>query len=233
MRRVPEKDRPWVITLSMLIVALCSATAGAQDFDADSVFYTPLSRPVPGAPKVKQPARIFYDTTLAHKLVGYYFDLNMGVLTGCNNCVAASTISATTTHGITLGRKLRLGAGIGVDTYYEWIVMPMYGLVNFDLLGTKNTHAVFIQGLYGGGPAWYKTTEFGSVPNEVKGGTMFSALMGYRIPYHDLRISIAGGFKQQSTSLAYESEGWMGPPVRTTIATELRRAVIAFTLTWK
>lgn len=214
----------------------------AQDFDADSIYYTPISRSVPAT--VDRNVGVFRDTTQGGRIVAYYFDIGMGMLTGCADCTNGRefTISMATTHGITVGRKTRIGAGVGVDTYLGWKAVPLFGSVSYDLAGTKNTHAIFVQGQYGWGYTWRDSLPYELAPNEVKGGIMFAALMGYRVKYHDLRIAISTGFKQQTAVSVYEMDTWIpnergemikGTPTRTTVETTLGRAALNLTFMWR
>ncbi|HTF21574.1 MAG TPA: hypothetical protein VK658_26025 [Chryseolinea sp.] len=226
---------------SMVSLSLCS-TAVAQSFDSDSIYYTPLGRPVKAT--VDGNVGIFRDTTQSGKCIAYYFDISMGMLTGCADCPNGRefTISMATTHGITWGRKTRIGGGVGVDTYLGWRAVPLFGSVSYDLAGTKNTHAVFVQAQYGWGFTWRETLPYEMAPADVKGGVMFAALIGYRVRYHDLRIGITTGFKQQSAWTHYETDTWLpnetgemvkGTPNRTTVETTLGRAVLNLTFSWR
>ena len=214
----------------------------AQNFDGDSIYYTPIAPPAPAT--VERKVSIFRDTSQRVQRVAYYFDIGMGMLTGCADCVNGRelTITMATTHGITWGRKTRIGGGIGIDTYLGWKAVPLFGSVSYDLVGTKNTHAVFVQGQYGWGFTWRDTLPYELAPTEVKGGAMFAALIGYRVKYHDLRIAMSTGYKQQTAFTVYETDTWLpnekgemvkGAPNRTTIETTLGRACLTLTFMWR
>lgn len=219
-----------------------SITLHAQNFEGDSIYYTPIDRSAPAT--VERNVRIFRDTTQGGRRIGYYFDLGMGMLTGCAECANGRefTITMATTHGITWGRKTRIGGGVGFDTYVGWKTVPLFGSVSYDLVGTKNTHAIFLQGQYGWGFTWRDTLPYEVPPADQKGGIMLAALIGYRIKYHDLRIAISTGFKQQRASSIYETDTWIptekgdmikGTPNRTTVETTMGRATMNLIFMWR
>ncbi|MGC3948763.1 MAG: hypothetical protein QM762_30390 [Chryseolinea sp.] len=232
------------------VIALFACTLGSAftgfgqnaNFEGDSIYYTPISKTPP--PTVDRNVGIFRDTTRHDRFAGYYFDVSIGTLGGCNDCFTGTelTFSTSTTHGVTLGKKTRAGIGIGFDTYFGWQTVPMFGSVSYDLAGTKNTHAVFIQGQYGWSFAWHETLQYELPSKDVQGGTMFGVFAGYRVRYHNLRISILAGFKQQLATTIYERETWIpsetgvmvpGTPSRTTIETTMGRAAFNLALSWK
>ena len=228
--------------LLCILLAPISIILNAQNFEGDSIYYTPISRLAPAT--VERNVSIFRDTTQGGKRLEYYFDLGMGMLTGCSDCPNGRefTITMATTHGIIWGRKTRIGGGVGVDTYLGWKAVPLFGSVSYDLAGTKNTHAIFVQGQYGWAFTWRDTLPFELTPTDQKGGVMLAALIGYRVKYHDLRIAISTGFKQQTAASVYETDTWImneagemvkGTPNRTTVETTMGRASLNLTFMWR
>jgi hypothetical protein len=47
----------------------------------------------------------------------YFFTINTGFLGG--ERMKSLTFSANTVHGVTVGNRLRIGTGIGIDSYYD------------------------------------------------------------------------------------------------------------------
>jgi hypothetical protein len=140
------------------------------------------------------------DSTSAPPRIRYYFNFTSGMMAG--EKARSITYSGTTTHGITIGPHLRIGAGIGIDSYDQWQAMPLYAQVSYDVLQRKNP--LFIQTSYGWSHAWmqrnpsyYNITEMG--------GRMFSAMLGYRIAEGNLRVYVAAGYKVQLTSVRYDT----------------------------
>jgi len=218
----------------------------AQDFESDSLYYTPIPRP--HVATVENNVRIFRDTTARNGVhPKYYFDVAIGMLAGCADCPGGSefTFTTSTTHGVVLGKKVRAGLGVGLDTYHGLKTMPMFLSAGYDIIGTRNTHAIFVQGQFGWCLAWFdsSTSSFlGLAPTEEKGGVMFAALAGYRIKYHNLRIAISTGFKHQSVQLIHDTPVWVpsddGGFVeertnRRTVDMDLGRAVVNLVFSWR
>lgn len=230
------------VLLAINVTFIFTASGQNPDFDSDSIYYTPIARTPPAT--VERNVSVFRDTTRKNDLVGYYFDVGMGMQVGCRDCATGTefTFATSTTHGITLGRKTRVGLGVGLNTYVGWRTLPMFGSVSYDLAGTKNTHALFVQGHYGWSFAWRETLPYEVPPKEVQGGVMWAALVGYRVRYHNLRISISTGFRQQIVSSMFETETWIpsetgmmarGTPSRTTVQTTMGRGVLNLAFSWK
>ncbi|MEJ7646825.1 MAG: hypothetical protein WKF87_19670 [Chryseolinea sp.] len=214
----------------------------AQDFDADSIRYTPISKPK--TETAKRSPRVFKDTIEHQKFISYYFNINVGALAGCDNCASPNTITFTTStvHGITIGKKFRVGAGIGLDAYDGWQTIPFFGQLGYDVLGTRNTNALFLDAQYGWAHAWdnRRPEEFSLI--DVNGGAMLGGQIGYRIKYRDVRIGLVLGMKRQVVSSYYEYPTfytnplgiWVaGSPSKITIEREMRRVLIALQIGWK
>ena len=225
----------------LLTILITTIKTLAQDFDGDSIYYTPIPTHTE-----KQGAHksVFHDSIMNDQRFAYFFNLQVGTLIGCNNCSAGKeiTFTSSTTHGIAIGKKLRAGAGIGLDSYYSWNTMPMFGSVNWDLIGTKNTNAVFVQFNYGWAEGWRNKSlqDYGLV--NVKGGRMSNILVGYRVKYHDIKVSLSVGAKFQRVHVNYEYptyyyrfDGTMvqGSANTTSIQQDMSRLMFAMTVGWK
>lgn len=212
----------------------------AQEFDADSVYYSPISKSK-SKPKSK-PLPIFRDTVPAGKYIGYFFNMNMGPLIGCDDCISKDVMfSFSTIHGVTVGRKLRTGIGAGFDSYTTWNTIPLFGNVSFDIAGTKNTHALFIQVQYGWAHAWHQKLESEWGLAGTTGGTYLSGQLGYRLRYHSVRFAILAGLKQQTVKSHFEYPGnlffedgiWKTGPLTTTdMTTRMDRFVVTLSIGW-
>jgi hypothetical protein len=180
------------------------------------------------------------DSLKQQKLISYFFTFQSGTLIGCYDCKVAKeiTFSAATIHGIKIGKKLRLGAGAGFDSYSDRQALPMFGSVFWDLFGKNNT--VFTQITYGWGYVWkpLKEQEFALV--KTRGGEAFSAMVGYRIRYGDIGIALMGGYKFQSTtdyyayspSLFIYNRGYQSSSQQT-ICENMNRLAISLSVGWK
>lgn len=214
--------------------------ANAQNYDADSVLYTPI--PKNGARKIK-----LIEEEKDIKPIGYFFNVQVGSLIGCNDCGKGRdvTFSATTVQGVTLGRKLRVGAGVGFDSYANWQTLPVFGSISWDVIGNKNKNAVFLQLSYGWAHPWFVRkdlyTYYASDPfGGVAGGRMINPSIGYRLKYHDLKVSIGIGYKYQR--IFYKSDPYSGcpgcyvyhaPTENLDITQEINRLQMMMSVGWK
>lgn len=243
-----ERVNSKVLTVTIALLIL-HRVVSAQDFDADSIYYTPIPKVKPTEETAKK--RPFVeDPTLANdsasntRFVEYFFNVQIGTLIGCSDCISGKevTLTSSTVHGVTIGKKFRVGGGMGFDSYYDWQTMPIFASASWDIIGTKNTNAFFVQFDYGWSQPWRteKMFEFGETG--VKGGPMAYGMAGLRIKYYDLRISISLGGKYQGVSTYFETPSYYydqngnlvpGKPSRTTIEETMRRFAVAITIGWK
>jgi len=231
-------------TFILVGLMLIAQAIHAQNFDADSVYYTPIPKTVESVSKETSPRMIFRDTVQNDKLIQYFFNVQAGPMIGCKECEKGKevTFTSSTVHGITVGKKLRTGLGVGFDSYYSWQTLPLFGSASWDVIGTRNTQALFVQFNYGWSKPWRKQTAWENTPTGVDGGRMISTQIGYRIKYHDMRISLAAGSKFQRVYTYYETPSYyyledgtmvQGPSNRTTIKADMRRLMISMTIGWK
>jgi hypothetical protein len=206
-------------SLALILFLTTSVVGKSQNIQADSV----RSKLNPESA----------DGQFLERGISYFFLIQSGALIGCNDCDLGKevTFSTATIHGINLGKKFKIGAGLGFDAYSERQAIPVFGSVSYDLVGNRNSNSVLIQLNYG----WAKSEaskairDYGYKGSE--GGRMINAQLGYRIKYGDLRISLAIGYKSQKTLTHYEYpnytsvEGrWVeGVPSSRTIEEELRK----------
>jgi hypothetical protein len=182
------------------------------------------------------------DTTVA-KGPEYFFFVQSGTLVGCNDCSKGRELSftAATVHGIKIGKRLRLGGGLGFDSYYEWNIMPAFGSISWDIISRKNSF--FVQLNYGGSLKSWKNSpyeEYGYQGSE--GGSMLNPMVGYRLRYHDLSISLIAGYKYQrvTSSFEYPYYYWdpvqgqiIGEPSTSTVIQEMNRFMLSMSIGWK
>lgn len=134
--------------------------------------------------------------------VHYFLSVNSGMLAGEKG--KSITYSASVVQGVQWGRRLRVGAGFGFDTYQDWQTVPLFGQVSLDVLGKKNV--VFLQLDYGWSHAWTQR-EFYGVPITVHGGTMVRPMIGCRIPAGNMRLYVGAGYSFQSVGTQYDYRG--------------------------
>jgi len=237
------------VKLSFLVLSLSIfiGSVRAQDFDADSIYYTPIPKtPLEIQLAERQlPKALFVDTVSNENFIQYFFNVSLGPLVGCNGCLENKevTITTSTLHGITLGKKFRTGVGIGLDSYYQWVTMPLFGSASFDVFGTRNTHALFVRFDLGYSVPWRKAQPWDFGATGVDGGKMLNLMVGYRIRYHDMTISMSMGGKFQNVSYFIETPSyyytWDGilvegsSPHRTTVSQEMSRFMTTIAIGWK
>jgi hypothetical protein len=207
----------------------------AQDYLSDSVYYTPIPKR-----SNKSPAPKGRDTLRA----SYFFTIQTGSLIGCKDCNEGKEVSFTSSiiQGVSIGKKLRLGGGVGYDTYVDWQTVPIFVVASWDLFGNRNTNALYFQFGYGWAKPWMNkiSQEYGF--KDVRGGSMINLQLGYRINYYNLRITFVAGTKLQQVSSYYEYPSyypsvtgrWVpGEPGTKIIEEELMRIQFMMGIGWK
>ncbi len=173
--------------------------------------------------------------------IEYYFQFQMGALVGCTFCNQGKEISfsGSTTHGIKIGKRLRVGAGVGLDSYFNWNTVPAFGSVSWDFPGKRN--ALFFQFTYGKSlSAWPAQSRFEYGHQRTKAGEVYGFGVGYRIRYEKMRISFVLGSKSQliTSYYAYPTYYWKntyvaGEPSTKIIKNELNRLAVWMAVGWK
>jgi hypothetical protein len=225
--------------LTILLFGVVAA-GYSQNYDADSMFYTPIEKP--HAKKIK-----LVDEKEGSKMVEYFFNLQMGSLIGCNDCGKGKDVTSSfaTTHGVTVGKKWRGGVGTGFDSYTNWHTIPLYAMASWDLIGNKNRNAVYLQLAYGWAHPWFirngEYNYYTSDPfNSIKGGRMINPSIGYRLKYHDLKLSVGVGYKFQR--IFYKSDqpyycgpacDFRGPSQNHEITQDFNRVQVMMSVGWK
>jgi hypothetical protein len=192
---------------SFYIGFILASTFGLQAQNVnDSVSYTPIPLPVGEKAFKEKPGM---DSINGSEKPVYFFSLNVGSLFGCGDCVEAAGVSSTfsAVNGVAI-KKLRAGIGLGFDSYYGWNVIPLTGMLSLDLWGTRNTNALFLQLNYGQSKVWAVDAFERYGFERAKGGRMIAPLVGYRIKYHDVNITILAGVKWQRVTSHYSYPSW-------------------------
>jgi hypothetical protein len=180
--------------------------------------------------------------SIRKRRVEYYFQIQSGALIGCNSCSKGKeiTFSGSTTHGIKIGRKLRVGTGIGLDSYFEWNTIPVFGSVSWDLIGKKNT--LFVEMNYGGALAAWRQTDYEEYGYQnSNGGKVYGYSLGYRVKYEKIRMSFGIGHKTQVLTSYYEYPTFYwdnnnylaGEPSYRTVKNEMNRLTFWIAVGWK
>ncbi|MEQ1584830.1 MAG: hypothetical protein ABL895_03060 [Cyclobacteriaceae bacterium] len=183
------------------------------------------------------------DSIVGVKKFEYYFYLQSGTLIGCNECSRGKelTFTGATVHGVKIGKRLRVGAGLGYDSYYGWNTMPVFGSASWDLFAKRN--AFFVQFDYGGSLKSWKYSQYDEYGYQgSEGGRMVNPMVGYRVRYHDISLALLVGYKYQRVSSTYEYPTYywdplrgqiMGEPNKTTMVKEMNRFMLSMSIGWK
>jgi hypothetical protein len=186
-------------------------------------------------------AQTLSQDSLRKKKTEYYFQFQSGALIGCSSCSDGKQISfsGSTTHGIKIGRRLRVGAGVGLDSYFDWNILPVFGSVSWDVLGKKN--ALYLELNYGGALASWRPLEYQEYGyQDSDAGKVYSYGLGYRIKYEKMRISLGIGRKTQVITSYYEYPTYywnnndyvLGDSSRKTLKNEMNRLMISLAVGW-
>jgi len=173
---------------------------------------------------------------VATKKSGYFFLIQSGALFGDQ-----VTFSASTIHGVKLGKRLHVGAGIGFDSFEDAQTLPVFGSASWDLFGEKNV--IFVQLNYGWAPyAWSPALKDVYGFKKIDGGETFSAMIGYRIAYGDVRLAILAGYRHQDVKvyneyLTYYYFNYAAPSGYTsnsqTLSESMNRFVVSMSVGWR
>jgi len=146
------------------------------------------------------------------KKVKYYNSFVSGVMIGSIEDADEKefTISFTTIHGIKFNSGIKVGIGVGLDTYYGLKVFPIMASITLDQ--ERKQHGLFVQ--LNGGYSFVRYTKDPQFYEEIdineKGGIMINPMIGYRIKVENIRIYVQGGYKYQVAELHYEYPDWWG-----------------------
>lgn len=178
------------------------------------------------------------------KRLQYFLMFQTGSLAACTSCWGGKqlTYTASITQGITLGNRLRIGAGFGIDSYYGWRVMPVYGTLSWDAIKIRKGSAIFFQLNYGRGlfQAYDFADQYGF--KDMEAGRMVFPQLGFRTTYHDLRLSLLVGYKNQNVITYFEYPSWYrdwtgsmiaGSPSHSTVTQQIERLAITVGLGWR
>lgn len=139
----------------------------------------------------------------------YYNSFQSGGLFGKKDKGASFTFS--TTHGIQL-RSVRLGLGIGYDSYQRWRVLPLFGQVCWDFAPIRD-NVIFLSGT--GGHAWGSFRQQNEFEPDYHGarGWLINPSLGYRIRADKWDITMSAGYRWQRLNYNHLAFWWGGSEV--------------------
>jgi hypothetical protein len=175
------------------------------------------------------------DSLRQHRILPFV-SLSSGVLAGEHPQTGKTLTSSSSLSGGVKVKQMRVGAGLGFDSYPEWQTMPLYGTIAYDL--SKNTQGFFIQFSYGHSFAWMQENEFNR-PSKEKGGRMINPMIGYFLTTGSWRVGLSAGYKFQRVWARYDylynpsSSFWPGYGNQTTVTQNIERVMISLTVGWR
>jgi hypothetical protein len=175
------------------------------------------------------------DSLRQHRILPFV-SLSSGVLAGEHPQTGKTLTSTTSLSGGLKVRQMRVGVGMGFDSYPEWQTMPLYGTIAFDL--SKSTQGFFVQFSYGHSFAWMQENEFNR-PSKEEGGRMINPMIGYFFTTGPCRVGLSAGYKFQRVWARYDylynptSSFWPGYGNQTTITQNIERVVVSLSVGWR
>ncbi|HYC86222.1 MAG TPA: hypothetical protein VEB86_13410 [Chryseosolibacter sp.] len=137
------------------------------------------------------------------------------------------TVSASMIHGVRW-KWLSMAAGLSLDSYHEWNIVPVYGSIGLDL-GRSPNSGFFVQ--FSAGPSIVRhiDREFAFVVFKEEGGRMTYPSLGYRIRSEKWSMYVIAGYKFQRIRYT-ESPEWSpewGPvPYKFNVVRDMERICI-------
>jgi hypothetical protein len=191
-------------------------------------------------------AQVTNPDSVKRKSIEYFYQIKMGSLIGCTTCSEGKQISfsGSTTHGIKIGPRLRVGAGLGLDSYFTWNIVPIFGSMSWDMPLKKNRlNALVVNFDYGGSLAAWRPMLYNQYQSQdIHVQRNYTYGVGYRIGYNNIQISAGIGRKSQriTTFNSYPTyyinangDYVMGEPSTETIKNTFNRLMIWMAIGWK
>lgn len=146
--------------------------------------------------KLPAQASTFQKTAYNPLSVGrFYHQLQTGLLLGNKD----ADLALHAVNGYMFNQYLGTGAGIGLDRYSEYTVMPLYVQVK----GFLRDHRVapFYYANAGYGFAWHDSPEGA----DVQGGLYWEAGMGYQVQFRPFSLTCTLGYRNASARRDFDS----------------------------
>jgi hypothetical protein len=142
--------------------------------------------------------------------VNYFNMFASGALMGCGQCNNGKdfTLSITTVHGIGFKSGIKVSLGTGLDTYYNWRMIPLLAGFTLDKGVRQNSFFLQLNSGYSFG-RFLEIESFDGVTLDQRGGFIFNPMVGYRIGNEKVRLYVLTGYKYQNARIDFSSMwGW-------------------------
>ena len=158
----------------------------------------------------------------------YYGYLQTGALVACQSCQGGQQITFTSSivQGISIGKRMRIGAGAGFDSYYGWQVVPIFGSLELDLIHINSKQAIVFQFQYVGATARLNDQFKSYGYSKIEAGRMVYPQLGYHVQYHDLKLGFLIGYKYQRLESRYEYPIYQPTAMGTSLLVDYNRTVL-------
>jgi hypothetical protein len=164
------------------------------------------------------------DESTSPKTTRYFNSFQSGGLFGEKDKGTSFTFSSI--HGVQF-KQIRLGGGIGFDSYQRWRTVPVYAFFSYDIAHIKG-NAVFLACAAGYSKAWHRV-QIDYEPEYSSGaGIVVNPLMGYRIKADKWRIYVSAGYKFQRVNYTRASDYYWSSvpdPLRYSVQEDINRVV--------
>ena len=178
--------------------------------------------PVPESEKfrVKKARKNLPPFTIKEK--GYFSMIDVGALVQNGGSGGGSGGSVTMVNGYAFNPYLRVGLGVGLESYGYANVTTVPLFLSLSGLMNQRRWSPFYFLNAGGSTAWLNEGGWGT-NYDVKGGPMVHPGLGYRCNLGKMGISFALGYKIQKAHVRYGWEDWNGDRVEVDERRTLRR----------
>lgn len=135
----------------------------------------------------------------------YFSTFLSGALIGCGNCSNGKdfTFSFVTMHGVEFKSGIKLAAGLGLDTYYDWRLFPVVIGITFD----KETKPNAVYFHVNAGHAFGRYLLANPYEEDFitsRGGFTINPMVGFRIGNEKIRLYVQAGYKFQKASFTID-----------------------------
>ena len=195
--------------------------------DIEQIVFGELA--APKRVRIKKSRKELKPFTIKEK--GYFSMIDFGALTGRGGYYdygsgigGSGGVSFTMVSGYSFNPYLRVGAGVGVESYgYSNVaVVPLFVSVS-GLMNQRRWSPYYFLSAGGSAAAWLSGGGHWGAEYDVEGGMMLHPGLGYRCNLGKKGISFAVGYKIQKARLRYDWEEWNGDRIEVDERRTLRR----------
>ncbi|MFP4089280.1 MAG: hypothetical protein ACLFUB_06620 [Cyclobacteriaceae bacterium] len=117
-----------------------------------------------------------------------------------------SNISLQTVNGYALSRFLMPGLGVGVDSYGDITISPVFASIRGQLMKSRLTPYYYAGA--GWGLMWNPDESSGVFYEKAQAGHMLQAGLGLQFNLRESALTLGFGYREQKTELEYNYASW-------------------------